>query len=678
MVDRETRFARAVRAKKPPSSTSFALQEWKAAFADGPATADDGRLFEAADWIGAEMARLSVALPNQTLASLSPKWSTILAVAALNREYRTAVELGKQKAEAAAVNGTMALDALTGLRIPGAAGQEFTVGDFTEAGIDLAENWLFDAARSSGAAGASIADLAPTAVRAMELYSFRKSLNALWNQAWFRGWHVQVGIKGACRWIPGDEARERLEFAWRTRHAANLMNFQHIDAATWPHLTPVERRKRARRFSVVEVRETKERLELKVGAIGYFSKLLPVYLIERGALEGSYVADFIDSPLPIDSRLSVVLLLQAWHVLLDLARLLAARAPLPTTLSPGEACKLAMAVDRTTLARALAKALQVAPEVADAVIAFLTFAFQTGGSKKARGNKGLWAAPLVPVPASDEQQLLLPLPVLATSNPARRAEAWLEKGGIHDANPVDARGDRYEAIYRSKVCNAVASNKTFKTARCAADGIPMTLGFDEQIDLVVAFGGLCLVGEVKFFLMPADPHECERFDVKLATAAGQARRKEAALRARPDVLAHALGIDVVEASSLKLLPLVVTNQDYGFSTRVDSVLVVEAAFLRTYLASGEIVTDMVISAVGKRSITGAMTLYGTEQSAARRFETQMSAPYVLTRFLKRIAWKETPLPTLANGPTLLAMPVLEDIAGSDRMRVEALAGGLFG
>lgn len=142
------------------------------------------------------------------------------------------------------------------------------------------------------------------------------------------------------------------------------------------------------------------------------------------------------------------------------------------------------------------------------------------------------------------------------------------KGGINAANPAGARGDRFEALYRAGLCKTLADNKLFTAAHCAADGISRTPAFDEQIDLLVEFGGLCLVGEVKFLLMPADPHERERFSIKLEEAAKQAKRKTTALTKRPDVVASTFGVDVTEAAAFELLPVVVTNQNYGFSTRV--------------------------------------------------------------------------------------------------------------
>lgn len=271
----------------------------------------------------------------------------------------------------------------------------------------------------------------------------------------------------------------------------------------------------------------------------------------------------------------------------------------------------------------------------------------------------------------------LPLAVLETSNPARRAETWLEKGGINDENPKISRGDLYEALYRERACTAIGRNHKFTAAHCADREIKKKV-FGEQIDLLVAFGGLCLVGEVKFFLMPADPHERVRYDEKLAEAAAQAKRKAAAIDPRRNVIADFLGITLAEAEALTLLPVIVTAQGYGFSTRVDDVLVVEAEFLRMYLTGDDLVTGRALIPATGQWTDVTTPLYGSELAAARNFETTMAAPFVLTRFLDRIVWTETPLPTLAHGTTMLDVAVLGDLQGYERMEAQMMHARLGG
>ena len=67
-------------------------------------------------------------------------------------------------------------------------------------------------------------------------------------------------------------------------------------------------------------------------------------------------------------------------------------------------------------------------------------------------------------------------------------------------------------------------------------------------------------------------------------------RKAEKLDLRRDVVAEYLGLDRAGAEGLRMLPVVVTAHGYGFSTRVDDVLVVEAEYLRLYLMGDDLIT----------------------------------------------------------------------------------------
>ena len=664
---------------KPPSSDAFNAAEWRKAYDEHGSGDRDLQLLDAALWIGAEVAAGRTCFSNANLSQLSPQWRAILAVAAHNREYRTVTELAAAESARMSKDGTLSTDLAANLRIAGAAGQQFTAAALSEAMTDLTENWLFDAAQGTGTEDPP-ADVAPIAIEAAKGYSFRKAMNTLWNQVWWEDWWLCEMEDGTSRWVAGDPEFERLQTAWGMRQESNLMNLPFLDMRIWPGMKPAERRRWSRARGVTAVHKAGQRQRFKVQTLQYLSKRMPAYAMERAAIEGVHLADFTGAVLPLVPDVTADMLLVAWHLVLDIATLLTKRVPLPEgALSPQKARELAMIVDRASVASAIQEGLNIDASTADRIVSFLTFQFQVGGKKKAGGNKGLWAAPLIEIPASND--LGLPLAVLETSNIVRRVETWLEKGGLNDQRvtnwpattarhiksvppTTESRGDRYETITRSRICDAVSRNSLFTTARCAADEIKKLATFPEQIDLVVSFGDLCLVGEVKFFLMPADPHERVRYHDKLRDAAKQATNKVSALEARPDVLAHALGIDLEVARQLRLLPVIVTAQGYAFSTRVDGVLVVDASFLKLYLATGEVQNGMALEPSTGRSMPQFLTHYTTERAAARNFEHSMEAPYPLVRFIGQVQMGETTLPTLAHRHAVMEMPVVESNSGS--------------
>ena len=666
-----TAFSRAVSKLKSPTSAEFSPAAWNDAFEKFGSTDSDRKLYQAAQWIGTEAHACRIATSRSigpSLSSHTPEWDTIFAVAALNREYRTAVALKEKRSQELGRSGVQAIDAIAAERICGADGQMFSVADLAEHGIDTTENWLFDAARSTGTS-APVENLAPLAVMATRSYSFRKSLNTLWNGVWSDGDYCIEEADGTWRWKSGDPDRAALMVAWQARQEANLMNFPNVDRTVWPSLKPAARRRLSRCRGVTGMSSRNGKARFKVRSLGYLSRAMPAYQFERAALEGSYLSDFLDEQMLDEPALTVTNILLAWHTVLDIAELLVKQAPLPESLPPEEARALALEVDRDAVRDAIGQSLRVSNEVADTITDFLTFEFQTGGTGKKGGNKGLWAAPLVSIPGTDA--VALPLPVLVTSNPARRAENWLEKGGVDDRRKRDKRGDRFEALFRGRACAAVASNAKFDSAACADREIKEEV-FGEQIDLLVSFGGLCLVGEVKFFLMPADPHERDRYEEKLEGAAAQAKRKAEKLDLRRDVVAEYLGLDRAGAEGLRMLPVVVTAHGYGFSTRVDDVLVVEAEYLRLYLMGDDLITGRVLDAATGRHCDVNTSLYSDELSAARDFEQHMSCPFVLTRYLKRVVWDETPFPCVAHERAVIDVALLGDMLNDERRQAEWL------
>lgn len=280
----------------------------------------------------------------------------------------------------------------------------------------------------------------------------------------------------------------------------------------------------------------------------------------------------------------------------------------------------------------------------------------------------------MPVPATD--LYAPPLTVLVTSNPPRRLEAWLERGGIDDSNPVDRRGERYETSYCRSICIAIDENTACSTARCAPDGIKKNKAFDEQIDLLVSFGDLALVGELKFFRTPADPHERARYFDKLEKAGDQALRKTAALDARRDVVASALGITTDEAQALTPKPIVVTNQGFAFSLEVRGAKVVDAGFLRTYLGDGTRVSGMATLARTNAAAHAHHRFHSTEMAARQQFAAEMDTPYVLTRFLDRMKFRTSKMPTLAGPDLAIIAAYAGKLEGNERERAVALIAAL--
>jgi len=667
----ETPFRTQARTLKSPTSIDFNFDDWKRAYDVAPGkTEDDRRLLTTAGWFAIQSAALREWSSNSVLHRLDDATSTLLAIATINREFLTARSISNQ-AQTKRKDALVALDHLVDQQILTClSGQTASVGDVVETIVDGAESWLFDIAKNSASDEEPPADLLKIGIEANAKYNVQHTLNHLWNQAIWEGWQL-TNEAGKLVFAPIDRKAATLIEATRARQAANFMDYPWIDMRAWSMLRPEGRQQRlSLQRSVTEVSISGGHRRIRVRRPSCRSNRPTIFLIERAGLEGSYLAPFLDMPLPNYSPLTCRMILQTWHVILDLAEALAKHRSAQEGLAIEDLGREALVVYHKELVDVLTRAISDDGTIVKLLIDFLSFKPRLKGGK---GHRGLWSAPLIPIPGGDT--FALPLPALSASNPLRKAEAWLERGGLDDSSGEKGRGDIYEANVRNEAFEAISKNALLPTSICARVGIKKNKDFDQQIDLIVRLGDDLIVGEVKCFLFVADPHERFNYFRKLKGASVQAKAKAAALGARPDLISRVLGISEDEARSLQILPLVVVNQGFGFSLNVDGCRVVESAFLLHYFRTGSIITQAVIDKRTGAQQSYSTTFYRSEQEAAAVLEKTLAAPPVLTRFIDRISWINNAFPSF-TGEFSVAVPMLGNFGTEELSRGAALAAAL--
>jgi hypothetical protein len=444
MLEFDTSFHTRVRKLKSPTSAAFDAKAWRAARDEADDfTESDTYLLAGALWVASQSAALRSMPPDPDFDALDAGTAVMLAVATINREFLTTRDLYREAT--AQDDGAVSFGHIVSKPFHiGSTGQSVSADDVVEAAVDAAESWLFDAYAKEPTPIKITEDLAPVASRTMMRYSIQHALNDVWNQCYWEGWRL-VSDGGRLVWVPSDrELATRLEAA-RVRQSENFMNYPFIDMSAWSALKPEQRQRLALQRTVIAV-ATERRRKIRVGRPSCRSRRPPHFLVERAGLEGSYLNFLLDRKFPNDERLTCRLILQAWHVILDLALAFAKSQRLDGSFTLSEMRRLALLVSRTELLNVMVKALGVDNNTALAVIEFLSFRLRASGDK---GHRGLWAAPIVSIPGED--RLALALPVLTVSNPLRKAEAWLEKGGIGDSLSKNARGELFEADYRKHV-----------------------------------------------------------------------------------------------------------------------------------------------------------------------------------------------------------------------------------
>ena len=592
----------------------------------------------------------------------------MLAIAAINQTFLLIRNHIDQSLRESLEEGVQSITYMSARPLSGAF-EDLSADDATDIAVDSAKSWLFDAyakKRASAYDDGDI-DLLSTALHTLRQYSTQGAINDLWNRCYWQGWRLKY-FDGNVLCVPEDVALETKLEAGCIRHTQNFIKFRKIMA--YRAMSPKDKRENGLPRTVTQVASGRRR-RIRVGKPSYSPRKLSYFFLECADLEASYLQFLLDRPFPQEPRLTCRLLVQTWHVILDLAEGLIA---VPWRLD-GPHKKVtentALLIPRSELVGILSDALTVDQSVADAAVSFLTFKVKTAGDK---GHRGLWSAPIVRIPESDN--VALALPVLAFGNAMRKVESWLEKAGIDDSLSRDARGNVYEVEYRKRICDAIAGNDILKEAICAEQAIKKDSKFGEQIDLLIRLGPLLIVAEVKCWLFPANSIERYYQLKKLRKAADQARRKADALRKRPDVAAKSLGLSLDICGDLRVIPLVVSNQGFGFSLNFDGCLVTDAGFLERYLRNGILLTSYAVDFRTGADLPVLATQYDTESQAAVRIEKELSDPAVMQQFEERISWHMMPSRIPIEHPILHAAARLGNLNRDETLYTEMLIAEL--
>jgi hypothetical protein len=441
------------------------------------------------------------------------------------------------------------------------------------------------------------------------------------------------------------------------------MELANIDARTWPEW-PKERRREAQLpLTVAEVvRKPGKPRRIVVARPKDSPKFAPSYVVRKAIFEGSYISMFVNRPLPKLTGMTIMELLKAWCVLDDLTERLPVSKAEPRLESMAAVERAALCIARSELIDVFRQALGYEIAKAEAVLEFLTW--------RPDGYKGLWGAPLIPIPSED--RFAIARNVLAVTNFVRLAEIWLTRGGLDDSLSEGARGDVYETLLRKEIADEMVDNKIMRDWSIAPHGIAKKdKVFPHQVDLLLQFGSVVIVGEIKCFLFPADSIERFNYLKNVAGAARQARDKAAALDARRDVIASNLGISEEKAKSLRLVPLVILNQNFGASLEMEGCVVTDAKFLKLYLGTGQYVSAGFFEA-SKPTIVSRTDLYRTEAEAGKNLERFLKAPPALRDFQERLKWASFDFPTMEGPPLKVACTQMRDLTDEKRAEYEMM------
>jgi hypothetical protein len=360
---------------------------------------------------------LHAAFDHTQLTKLGAKHATLLAVAMLNRIFQ---EVAQSAILQTHVGAGIDINHIIKTPIHG-GGQVLNADSRLESAIEAVSSWLWDTAKSADRQGGDEPiSLMTLTSDALHLYSLQRGIHQIWQQALWEGWRLKSNTKPK-RWEPADKKLANLFAGWLARQDTHFTDVGWRDSGLWANMSTEQRRAFQLERTVVRVeRQERPGSRFQIEQPPTSGNIAPLYVLDRAGLQASYLREFLDTPLPRARVCTSRLLLRAWHVLRDLADIASATLQTPSFQDMEHIQAWALTFERQEVVEVLIEALQLSESDAAEVLRFLTWKPDT--------YKGLWGAPIVPVPGTD--RVCIARTVLSASEGIRRTEIWLYKGGL--------------------------------------------------------------------------------------------------------------------------------------------------------------------------------------------------------------------------------------------------------
>jgi hypothetical protein len=652
MVEIESRlFNELMRGKlRHPTSRSFDRAAWiNAAKALPDPSERDRRLLIAAVHYGDEIAGLRATFEENLFKGLDRRTAILISVAMANYNYRVLTDKVWEKARESVRDGVVSMGFSGRQEITGGApGNEASPDTAVATIVDTLPHCLERADKLPIESVVSSPNYWEIGSRLYAIFSVEHSLRDLWQRVLWDGWKI-LGDGKTWRQSPGDRHLATLWEVWVWRHEMILSQGAHLDAMVdtmtsrdrglvEPFVSP----------TVVGIGgHSRDTRSFRFGAVSGRERGQAWHRSEQAILDDSYLAQFLDAPLPrLGNLITCRELQRAWCVIRDCGQVLETKAKTRKFESVDALEALALLIRRNEVERALVKCTDMDAGRAKSVVDFFTCDLN---DLTKLFTRGFWAAPMLPI---DDENIAIVFPALRIGSAVRRIESWLDSGGLSDHLSNSRRGLKYEAWVRSEIANGLAKNTLLPDSRCAPNAVSRSSQDGEQIDLLIVLGNILIVGEVKCFLYPIEASEHNNYLKKLDDAGAQALRKSKWIVDNPGEIIKALQIPVERVGTLRAVPIIVTNHGAGFGLSYNGARVIDFHFLHLYLLKHEYMAGMAFQVDAKSAVQHYEKLYSSEKEAAEKFEQTMENPVALRRYINAAVWKDNKFP-MSNGESMI-------------------------
>jgi hypothetical protein len=343
-----------------------------------------------------------------------------------------------------------------------------------------------------------------------------------------------------------------------------------------------------------------------------------------------YMVKALTEAMPKFPTLTPMLLLSAWELLASLAEEQIQDMPLAQDLCEVRQLKqYAPLIPKSELIKAFSMALGTDRTVSTDILGFFTF--DSGASID------FWQQPLVEI---DADTVCPVLAAIHTPNTLFMVEGWMWRSGVR----LDKRGTDFERYERDVLSDAIAHSSLKNHAQVLPHAYKLTPEGD--IDLVVRLGDTILVLELKCNLYPTRPSQFHNHFNDLRKGASQIMRKAKALKSNLDGFSRQTGWKFCDPSSVRIIPIVMTNLTLGSSMVIEDAVVTDRWIFERYFSEGSLTRFARYEM--RTGVHGGSKLqfYDTPVQAEQNIEAYLRNPPQLEHYKAALSSSFYPMPAM--------------------------------
>ena len=259
------------------------------------------------------------------------------------------------------------------------------------------------------------------------------------------------------------------------------------------------------------------------------------------------------------------------------------------------------------------------------IVTFLSLIESDGLSNK---RIELWKRPLIRY----RDTYYICLSSISAPNYLYLIDEWLEYGGY--GIELKKRGKLFEKYMKLQTIKKL-QNKQLPFKVPQIDKFYNDNDEYEEIDLIISFENLLIVGELKNIKFPMEPRDYHNALKRLYEGASQAKRKADFLLENKDCFIDELGDIMLK----KICPVVITNFSIFSGLELNGVPVIDPILLESYLGSGEFTRLKLEIQNGETETTvqDKVKYYKNVEEFISNFPSYLEAPFPI-QDLKKITY----------------------------------------